>query len=295
LLMKTQSSQDDLDVGRVVRSWPPNEVPIASDRTADADRQRVFLAAYFASASRWRKPHASSSEPGGSSSVNRYYDPSSDQFLSIDPEVAKTGEPYAFTGDDPLNAADPLGLSGWYCIGGQTHFYRGNKYGTANGTCAQVAKNAFNHFKTMLYAYKSDTANARQWMTPTMIANALVGAGFSRSESLDSSVGSKAQHAADQSLEELAEKGVRYSNVARGLLVVGTALNVWADLQNHDSVLYTAGDAAGSLAGGWGGAAAGSAFCGGPEEPAGWVCGVLGGFDGAFLGGKGLGWVTSKL
>ena len=42
--------------------------------------------------------------------VNRYYDPSTDQFLSVDPAVATTGQPYAFTGDNPLNATDPLGL-----------------------------------------------------------------------------------------------------------------------------------------------------------------------------------------
>ena len=42
--------------------------------------------------------------------VNRYYDPSTDQFLSVDPDVAETGQPYAFTGDDPLNETDPLGL-----------------------------------------------------------------------------------------------------------------------------------------------------------------------------------------
>jgi uncharacterized protein RhaS with RHS repeats len=53
-----------------------------------------------------------SSEPGLDSQhlVNRYYDPSTDQFLSVDPDVADTGQPYAFTGDDPLNATDPLGL-----------------------------------------------------------------------------------------------------------------------------------------------------------------------------------------
>jgi hypothetical protein len=30
--------------------------------------------------------------------------------LSIDPDVASTNQPYAFTNDDPLNAVDPLGL-----------------------------------------------------------------------------------------------------------------------------------------------------------------------------------------
>lgn len=43
--------------------------------------------------------------------INRYYDPSTDQFLSLDPDVATTDEPYVYSGDDPLNAEDPLGLS----------------------------------------------------------------------------------------------------------------------------------------------------------------------------------------
>jgi hypothetical protein len=42
--------------------------------------------------------------------INRYYDPTTDQFLSIDPDVATTEQPYVFTNDDPLNAEDPLGL-----------------------------------------------------------------------------------------------------------------------------------------------------------------------------------------
>ena len=42
--------------------------------------------------------------------VHRYYDPTTGQFLSVDPALAITGQPYAFTGDDPLNATDPLGL-----------------------------------------------------------------------------------------------------------------------------------------------------------------------------------------
>jgi hypothetical protein len=41
---------------------------------------------------------------------NRYYDPTTDQFISVDPDVSTTDQPYAFTGDDPLNGSDPLGL-----------------------------------------------------------------------------------------------------------------------------------------------------------------------------------------
>ena len=32
--------------------------------------------------------------------------------MSIDADVAMTGQPYVFTNDDPLNAEDPLGLAG---------------------------------------------------------------------------------------------------------------------------------------------------------------------------------------
>jgi hypothetical protein len=42
--------------------------------------------------------------------VNRYYDPTTDQFISIDPDVADTDQPYVFTNDNPLNSEDPLGL-----------------------------------------------------------------------------------------------------------------------------------------------------------------------------------------
>jgi RHS repeat-associated protein len=41
--------------------------------------------------------------------VARYYDPSTQQWMSVDPDVAATGQPYAFTGADPINAMDPLG------------------------------------------------------------------------------------------------------------------------------------------------------------------------------------------
>jgi hypothetical protein len=42
--------------------------------------------------------------------VGRYYDPATDQFMSVDPLVMVTGQPFAFTGDDPINETDPLGL-----------------------------------------------------------------------------------------------------------------------------------------------------------------------------------------
>jgi RHS repeat-associated protein len=40
----------------------------------------------------------------------RFYDPASAQFLTKDPMVDQTGEPYSYAGNDPLNSSDPTGL-----------------------------------------------------------------------------------------------------------------------------------------------------------------------------------------
>lgn len=43
----------------------------------------------------------------------RYYDPSTAQFLTVDPAVATTGQPYSYAGDSPVNNVDPTGLWCW--------------------------------------------------------------------------------------------------------------------------------------------------------------------------------------
>jgi len=40
----------------------------------------------------------------------RYYDPTTAQFLTIDPLIAVTGTPYAYVAGNPLNHTDPTGL-----------------------------------------------------------------------------------------------------------------------------------------------------------------------------------------
>jgi RHS repeat-associated protein len=49
----------------------------------------------------------------------REYDPSTGQFLSVDPAVAVTEEPYSYAEDDPINREDRTGLGseGEICIG----------------------------------------------------------------------------------------------------------------------------------------------------------------------------------
>jgi RHS repeat-associated protein len=48
----------------------------------------------------------------------RTYDPATAQFLTRDPWVAITGEPYSYVGDNPLTFADPTGRCSVWCVGG---------------------------------------------------------------------------------------------------------------------------------------------------------------------------------
>jgi hypothetical protein len=48
----------------------------------------------------------------------RTYDPSTAQFLTRDPWVALTGEPYSYVGDNPLTFSDPTGRCSVWCVVG---------------------------------------------------------------------------------------------------------------------------------------------------------------------------------
>jgi len=42
--------------------------------------------------------------------IHRYYDPTTGQFIGVDPLVSQTGQPFSYAGNDPVNNSDPLGL-----------------------------------------------------------------------------------------------------------------------------------------------------------------------------------------
>ncbi len=66
---------------------------------------------------------------------NRYYDPSTEQFLTVDPLQALTQQPYGYASDSPVNWDDPEGLtSAGVCVSG----LGGWAYGTYNSACLQV-------------------------------------------------------------------------------------------------------------------------------------------------------------
>ena len=45
--------------------------------------------------------------------LHRYYKPATGQFLSVDPAIAQTLQPYAYANDNPVSATDPTGLTWW--------------------------------------------------------------------------------------------------------------------------------------------------------------------------------------
>ena len=77
--------------------------------------------------------------------VARYYDPSTGQFLSVDPAIALTETPYSYVGDDPVNEADPSGLAPdqAQCETAQ------NSYGSGPLTSQEVASQTSNGCKSV--------------------------------------------------------------------------------------------------------------------------------------------------
>ena len=50
--------------------------------------------------------------------INRYYDPSLRQFISVDPAYSQTHSLYGYVGSDPVNGSDPSGLAFYRACGG---------------------------------------------------------------------------------------------------------------------------------------------------------------------------------
>jgi hypothetical protein len=87
-------------------------------------------------------------------SFRRYYDPQTGQFISVDPLVDQTEQPYAYVNGDPVDAIDPLGLgcgwtSPWDCgsqaasaVGSGLNQYVVRPIVRHSGTISQVAGGA---------------------------------------------------------------------------------------------------------------------------------------------------------
>jgi RHS repeat-associated protein len=66
--------------------------------------------------------------------THRYLDPASDQFITLDPALQLTGQPYSYASGDPANLTDPTGL------GGATNPFGGNFWTKGNFLSDPVQK-----------------------------------------------------------------------------------------------------------------------------------------------------------
>jgi uncharacterized protein RhaS with RHS repeats len=243
--------------------------------------------------------------------VDRYYDPATDQFLSVDPLVAETGQPYAYTADDPVNGTDPLGLI--TLVGGGSAECNSNNstlYCTGaepNGASVAGSYNASTGASTGAFACNTECqflhacASAPAWCQSlhSLPASSLgavsqeldvLGGGVTGWNAYSNSLGESAAHASPESLEALAESGTDAADVARVFAPFGVALTFGSDIYQGHSAAYAAGDAGSTFAGAEGGAAAGAAICS-ETGPGAVVCAGVG----AFIGGGGAHWIWEQI
>ncbi len=69
--------------------------------------------------------------------INRYYDPTTAQFITQDPLVPVTGQPYQYAGDDPVNSSDPTGLGAGISAGTIC-----GEHGSQSSQCKNALKSA---------------------------------------------------------------------------------------------------------------------------------------------------------
>jgi hypothetical protein len=241
-----------------------------------------------------------------SSAVGRYYDPTTGQFISVDPDVASTGAPYAFVGSDPVNASDPTGMF-FTGDGGQTAGVSSAGNTVDNSDNAAIQSSGDQNVVTVESDQAAYNAQVKSFLTRWHDAAAagntgsgIVGGAAGIISKLYNSSGN-AVHLSDEALLADANAAVGLSNFANGLGVVGVGLTVGIDVSQHRSIGYTIGNVLGSVAGGPAGAFVASIACGAPEDVVGVVCGVAGavfggiegGAIGARIGNSVEGWVKS--
>ena len=109
--------------------------------------------------------------------VNRYYDPATGQFLSVDPLVGVTGEAYSYCGGNPLNYTDPLGAFSLNPL--QWLLDLVNVFADAINQDAQTTIDDINFEVGQEKALEADIANLEanlRWAAyPTTICNDLTG------------------------------------------------------------------------------------------------------------------------
>jgi hypothetical protein len=194
--------------------------------------------------------------------------------------VALTGQPYAYTGDNPVNGVDPLGLMAT------------NQFGQGCGAVIQDCSETLQQENSATCGEGSTTGIETSTSGLGVLGHGLDlgGGGLAGWNTYSNTLGEGASHASPESLEALARSGSDASDIARGLAPVGIGLTAVSDLLQGHSVAYSAGDAGATYGGAEGGALAGAALCS-ETGPGAIVCAGIG----AFVGGGGAHWVFEHI
>jgi RHS repeat-associated protein len=91
--------------------------------------------------------------------LNRYYQPSTGQFISVDPDIAQTFQAYEYGAGNPVNNADPLGLYVYY------NWTACNRWGACSGTEYDLLSKVYEGEKSgdWTHCLYVTAQNAEQW------------------------------------------------------------------------------------------------------------------------------------
>ena len=243
--------------------------------------------------------------------INRFYDNASAQFISDDQLLRQTQQPFAYSNNNPIIGADPLGE--WWCLPKgvmgpcQAGFTSGPPYNMHVAeqvyVAALIASCPGNSNTSIVNCIESKLprGSARAFTfdaSSNGIQKFLVEAGIDvNSETCKylseefRTAGQTAKHLSRQNIQLLLKEGNSLRTAARITGALGAVFKMWDDHNEGHSLAYGAGDAAVSWGGGEVGGATGLAVCGGPEDGVALICGAIG----AVAASGAASWAYSKI
>jgi len=243
--------------------------------------------------------------------INRFYDNASAQFISDDQLLRQTQQPFAYSNNNPIIGADPLGE--WWCLPKgvmgpcQAGFTSGPPYNMHVAeqvyVAALIASCPGNSNTSIVNCIESKLprGSARAFTfdaSSNGIQKFLVEAGIDvNSETCKylseefRTTGQTAKHLSRQNIQLLLKEGNSLRTAARITGALGAVFKMWDDHNEGHSLAYGAGDAAVSWGGGEVGGATGLAVCGGPEDGVALICGAIG----AVAASGAASWAYSKI
>ncbi len=211
--------------------------------------------------------------------INRYYDVASRQFISVDPEIGKTGTPYAYAGDNPLNNVDYLGL--WWCLSKN-----------ASGPCPR------GYTPSPPWNMKFPLPNPGSKHSPSEIQRTLAEKGIEVSLATADSIfeafakvnyrmASNAQHISAVTRAEVKALALNDAKAVVASRILGGFATGFFEWENSHNLVKTIGAGAGAIIGTDVGAAFGAVACSETIVGIGfcaWAAGAIGGGLGGWLG-----------